>query len=174
MIFRLKLKCDRVFPCQSCVKRGCEGICPEGSLVSGRGSRYILANTEQLHEKIIQLTDRIRELEDALRVTCEEHARCLNPKLPPLDPPHPLLREDLLLIKNQLELYGLDRSQLGSRSSDSQYFSDGSDLDPRLGGDQHQPYSPLEMPYPNSAQQLMEPAHARHVRGHVSFLIALS
>ncbi|KAE9405690.1 hypothetical protein BT96DRAFT_988202 [Gymnopus androsaceus JB14] len=61
---RLKLKCDRNFPCQSCRKRGCGDICPEGALTSGRGSRFILANTGQLHAKISQLSDRVRQLED--------------------------------------------------------------------------------------------------------------
>ncbi|KAL0961374.1 hypothetical protein HGRIS_006329 [Hohenbuehelia grisea] len=63
---RLKLKCDRIFPCQSCCKRGCAEICPEGALTSGRGSRFILANTEHLHEKITQLQERVRQLEEAL------------------------------------------------------------------------------------------------------------
>ncbi|KAI0032310.1 hypothetical protein K488DRAFT_50178 [Vararia minispora EC-137] len=27
---RSKLKCDRSFPCQSCIRRGCAAICPDG------------------------------------------------------------------------------------------------------------------------------------------------
>lgn len=93
---RLKLKCDRVFPCQSCVKRGCGSLCPEGALTSGRGSRFILAGAEQLHEKIHELGDRVRQLEDALealQATCSSH-------------PHPLLAPELLKIKTSQELYG--------------------------------------------------------------------
>jgi len=30
--FRLKLKCDRVVPCASCTRRGCESICPNGEI----------------------------------------------------------------------------------------------------------------------------------------------
>ncbi|CAA7269113.1 unnamed protein product [Cyclocybe aegerita] len=93
---RLKLKCDRVFPCQSCVKRGCGSLCPEGALTSGRGSRFILANTEQLHEKIFELSERVRQLEDALEFL---QSRCSNQ-------PHPLLAPDLLKIKTSQELYG--------------------------------------------------------------------
>ncbi|KAF9465748.1 hypothetical protein BDZ94DRAFT_1214127 [Collybia nuda] len=92
---RLKLKCDRVFPCQSCVKRGCGSLCPEGALTSGRGSRFILANTEQLHEKITQLSDRVRQLEDALgslQSTCSNQ-------------PHPLLSPELLRVKTSQDLY---------------------------------------------------------------------
>lgn len=92
---RLKLKCDRVFPCQSCSKRGCAEICPDGALTSGKGSRFILANTEQLHAKIIQMSDRIRQLEDALETV---QAKCSSD-------PHPLLHQDSLRIKNSLELY---------------------------------------------------------------------
>ncbi|KAG1797771.1 uncharacterized protein HD556DRAFT_1355214 [Suillus plorans] len=87
--------CDRVFPCQSCSKRGCAEICPDGALTSGKGSRFILANTEQLHAKIIQMSDRIRQLEDALE---NVQAKCSSD-------PHPLLHQDSLRIKNSLELY---------------------------------------------------------------------
>ncbi|KAJ3733329.1 hypothetical protein DFJ43DRAFT_995462 [Lentinula guzmanii] len=89
---RLKLKCDRNFPCQSCRKRGCGDICPEGSLTSGRGSRFILANTGQLHGKISQLSERVRLLENALR----DHA----------NPEHPLLAPNLLQMKTIQEFYG--------------------------------------------------------------------
>ncbi|TFK39044.1 hypothetical protein BDQ12DRAFT_682922 [Crucibulum laeve] len=94
---RLKLKCDRVFPCQSCVKRGCGSLCPEGALTSGRGSRFILANTEQLHEKITTLSERVRQLEEALGIL---QSTCSNR-------PHPLLAPELLRIKTSQELYGM-------------------------------------------------------------------
>ncbi|KAF8175186.1 hypothetical protein K438DRAFT_2045735, partial [Mycena galopus ATCC 62051] len=82
--------CDRVFPCQSCCKRGCAEICPEGALRSGRGSRFILANTEQLHEKITQLSEPVRQLEDGLESVSGQH---------------PLLAPDLRRIKTSQELY---------------------------------------------------------------------
>ncbi|KAH7870937.1 uncharacterized protein C8R40DRAFT_616952 [Lentinula edodes] len=37
---RLKLRCDRTFPCGSCKKRGVSDICPDGVLVSGKGTRF--------------------------------------------------------------------------------------------------------------------------------------
>ncbi|KAF8628808.1 hypothetical protein AX15_003703 [Amanita polypyramis BW_CC] len=92
---RLKLKCDRVFPCQSCVKRGCSSLCPEGALTSGRGSRFILANTEQLHDKIFQLSDRVRQLEDALETLQGSSS----------NQPHPLLVAELRSIKTSQDLY---------------------------------------------------------------------
>ncbi|PVG02737.1 hypothetical protein CPB86DRAFT_780152 [Serendipita vermifera] len=63
---RLKLKCDRNSPCGSCVRRGCPSICPDGQLVAGKGSRYILSSTRELHDKIEALQARIKELEAAL------------------------------------------------------------------------------------------------------------
>jgi len=106
---RLKLKCSRVFPCTNCVKKGCAAICPQGSLTTGKGNRsvffflllvllsthlsFVLANTEILHEKINDLSSRVRFLEDAL---ADAHA-CYS------DQPHPLLSDELLQIKRPLE-----------------------------------------------------------------------
>lgn len=39
MVTYITLQCDRVFPCQSCCKRGCAEICPDGALTGGKGSR---------------------------------------------------------------------------------------------------------------------------------------
>ncbi|KAF9443665.1 hypothetical protein P691DRAFT_737567 [Macrolepiota fuliginosa MF-IS2] len=97
---RLKLKCSRVFPCSNCVKKGCSAICPEGSLTTGKGNRFVLANTEILHEKINQLANRVRQLEDAL---LESHHRSS-------DQPHPLLSDDLLQIKRPLERERMDEA----------------------------------------------------------------
>ncbi|KAI5120441.1 hypothetical protein M0805_009903 [Coniferiporia weirii] len=108
---RMKLKCNRVFPCHTCVKRGLEGICPEGSLVTGRGTRYVLAKTEKLHEKILLMADRIRDLEDAFRSLHLEHATCRVSSSSVTT--HPLLRDDLLHIKGQLELYGISYPSSG-------------------------------------------------------------
>jgi hypothetical protein len=75
-------------PCSKCVQRGCGSICPEGSLTPGKGNRLILANTEELHDRIDVLASRNRELENALR---EVQKRVT-------DDPHPLLRTDLLSV----------------------------------------------------------------------------
>lgn len=90
---RLKLKCSRQFPCSNCVKKGCSAICPEGSLTTGKGNRFVLANTEALHDKINVLANRVRSLEDAL---AQSHA--LNSH-----EPHHLLNDELLQIKRPLE-----------------------------------------------------------------------
>ncbi|KAH7101016.1 fungal-specific transcription factor domain-containing protein [Auriculariales sp. MPI-PUGE-AT-0066] len=88
---RLKLKCDRVWPCGPCQRRGCSAICPDGSLIPGKSNRFILADTKQLHERIEELSNRIRELEDALKAA---HAS---------PTPHPLLRDELLRLKAPLQ-----------------------------------------------------------------------
>ena len=62
--------------------------------------RFILANTEQLHEKITQLSDRVRQLEEALETVQSTNT----------DRPHPLLAPDLLRIKTSQDLYGVHQS----------------------------------------------------------------
>ncbi|KAF8079273.1 fungal-specific transcription factor domain-containing protein [Lyophyllum atratum] len=83
---RLKLRCDKNVPCEKCVSRGCGSICPDGSLTPGKGNRLVLANTEELHDRIEQLCTRNRELEKALRTLQESVS----------DEPHPLLQKDVL------------------------------------------------------------------------------
>jgi hypothetical protein len=56
--------------------------------------RIVIANTETLHDKINQLAIRVRQLEDALAA---DHALTTRE-------PHPLLTDDLLSIKNPMEL----------------------------------------------------------------------
>ncbi|KAJ7064791.1 hypothetical protein C8F01DRAFT_983201 [Mycena amicta] len=65
---RLKLKCDKSVPCGSCVRRGCESICPCGILSAGQGTRFILADTDELHAQIAAMSQRIRQLEEALAI----------------------------------------------------------------------------------------------------------
>ncbi|KAH7922442.1 hypothetical protein BV22DRAFT_1037465 [Leucogyrophana mollusca] len=86
---RLKLKCDKKLPCGSCVRRGCPTICPNGSLSTGQGTRFVLADTEHLHRKIAEMGQRIRQLEDALAIFQAGVSSEV----------HPLLVEDLLAIK---------------------------------------------------------------------------
>ncbi|KAG2007078.1 fungal specific transcription factor domain-containing protein, variant 3 [Coprinopsis cinerea AmutBmut pab1-1] len=92
---RLKLKCDKTVPCSSCKRRGCSAICPNGSLITGQGTRFVLADTEKLHAKISQMSDRIRQLEDALAVS----------HLTTTKETHPLLTRELLKVKSSLELH---------------------------------------------------------------------
>ncbi|KAF7347397.1 hypothetical protein MVEN_01495500 [Mycena venus] len=86
---RLKLKCDKNVPCGSCARRGCESICPLGNLSAGQGTRFILADTDQLHAKIAEMSQRIRQLEEALAIL---QAVVSTER-------HPLLTTDLLSIK---------------------------------------------------------------------------
>lgn len=82
---RLKIKCDKQIPCQSCQRRGCAALCPNGSLATGQGTRFVLAATEHLHRQIASMSGRIRQLEDALGLLQSQCSTEL----------HPLLRDDL-------------------------------------------------------------------------------
>ncbi|KNZ78888.1 hypothetical protein J132_09134 [Termitomyces sp. J132] len=84
-IFSLKIKCDKQIPCQSCQRRGCAALCPNGSLSTGQGTRFVIAATEHLHRRIAALSARIRLLEDALIS---------------LQASHPLLHPDLVAREN--------------------------------------------------------------------------
>ncbi|TFY69763.1 hypothetical protein EVJ58_g254 [Rhodofomes roseus] len=100
---RLKLKCDKTVPCSSCKRRGCSSICPNGSLTTGQGTRFILADTDRLHRKIAEMSDRIRELEDGLSLCQSSISR----------DPHPLLSHDRLKIKSGLELHSAANARFG-------------------------------------------------------------
>ncbi|KAF8233042.1 hypothetical protein L208DRAFT_1268931 [Tricholoma matsutake] len=100
---RLKLKCDKTVPCSSCKRRGCSAICPNGSLITGQGTRFVLADTEKLHQKIGQMSDRIRQLEDALAILQSTQTR----------DPHPLLHRDLLKIKSSIDLHSAAEGEDG-------------------------------------------------------------
>ncbi|KAL1413451.1 hypothetical protein Q8F55_001218 [Vanrija albida] len=82
---RLKLKCSRSWPCTSCEKRGCAQICPNGQMKSTTGKRLILANTEELHQ-------RISLLEVGL---AKAHAKVSSD-------PHPLLSQTYLFTTPQV------------------------------------------------------------------------
>ncbi|KAJ3716438.1 hypothetical protein C8R42DRAFT_678428 [Lentinula raphanica] len=84
---RLKIKCDRLVPCSTCVKRGCQTLCPNGTIPPGQGSRFVLAATDHLQRKLAKYEARMHSLEDALTIAQTAYN---------LDP-HPLLvnREDV-------------------------------------------------------------------------------
>ncbi|RXW20115.1 hypothetical protein EST38_g5746 [Candolleomyces aberdarensis] len=108
-------------------KRGCAEICPTGVLVSGKGTRFILANTEQLHGKIHEMSERIRVLEDALGSThrkyeghirsCpsqEQYASVDDEEAEDQAPSHPLLQAELLNIKSTMGLYTASGTSQGN------------------------------------------------------------
>ncbi|KAF8509603.1 hypothetical protein BU17DRAFT_98789 [Hysterangium stoloniferum] len=70
----------------------CASICPQGRM-SSKGSRYVLANTEQLHDKIDSLIIRVRQLEGALEELQARHYP---------DKPHPLLSKEPLAAARPL------------------------------------------------------------------------
>ncbi|KAF9530528.1 hypothetical protein CPB83DRAFT_850478 [Crepidotus variabilis] len=78
---RLKVRCDRVIPCSTCVKRGCGALCPNEIIPPGDGGRFVLAATNHLLQKITKLESRMRSLEDALAIMHGSES----------EHPHPLL-----------------------------------------------------------------------------------
>ncbi|KIY70219.1 hypothetical protein CYLTODRAFT_371322 [Cylindrobasidium torrendii FP15055 ss-10] len=80
---RLKIRCDRIVPCTTCVKRGCGSLCPNGTVPPGEGGRFVLAATEHLETQRQDLEARMHALEDALAVAYLGHS----------DEPHPLLAQ---------------------------------------------------------------------------------
>jgi len=60
--------------------------------------RFVLADTEKLHQKIAKMSDRIRLLEDALAILQSTVSG-------PDGEPHPLLHRELLGIKSSIELH---------------------------------------------------------------------
>ncbi|GAA5865743.1 hypothetical protein JCM8547_002763 [Rhodosporidiobolus lusitaniae] len=65
---RLKLKCDRVWPCSSCRKRGCSEICPSGvSKPPGKAVR-IAAEFSALLRRVDELEALVRELGGGVRI----------------------------------------------------------------------------------------------------------
>ncbi|KAK0205495.1 hypothetical protein DFS33DRAFT_1328864 [Desarmillaria ectypa] len=78
---RLKIRCDRMVPCSTCLKRGCASLCPNGTVPPGQGSRFVLAATEHLQSTLQKLEDRMHSLEDAIAIVYGANS----------DTPHPLL-----------------------------------------------------------------------------------
>lgn len=82
-----------------------------------RPLRFVLADTEKLHQKIAHMSDRIRQLEDAVAILQSTLS----------NEPHPLLTRELLTIKSSIELHaavgqdtfsGQGSSKTGQRSED--------------------------------------------------------
>ncbi|KAJ3753480.1 hypothetical protein EV360DRAFT_97010 [Lentinula raphanica] len=102
-------RCSRVFPCGNCVKKACDAICPDVL------SRFVFANTEDLHDKISQLATRVRQLEDAL---AHSHRNSSSQ-------PHPLLSDELLQIKMPLEQKRTDGAHTKEKQPDTNDTFDG-------------------------------------------------
>lgn len=86
--------------------------------------RFVLANTEELHEKITQMSDRIRRLEDGVMALSGSDS-------------HPLLSSDLLKIKSIIDLHSaaaIDKRGESFKSEYSNTLDDESQGLDRFGG----------------------------------------
>ncbi|KAL1700938.1 hypothetical protein EV121DRAFT_213170 [Schizophyllum commune] len=63
---RSKIKCDRNVPCQSCVRRGCANVCPNGTMAATKANKTLKAQTEKFSARVKCLEERVKELEGAL------------------------------------------------------------------------------------------------------------
>ncbi|KIJ44330.1 hypothetical protein M422DRAFT_30475 [Sphaerobolus stellatus SS14] len=79
---RLKLGCERKWPCQNCRKRGCADICPDG--IFTKGMRSTKNERLVMHERIGEMSSRITLLKNAI----EQLQSLVSTE------PHPLLREE--------------------------------------------------------------------------------
>lgn len=59
-------------------------------------NRFVLANTDKLHSKLLDMSKRIRQLEDALHIA--------HTSISPNSYPHPLLTDEMLSIKTGVDL----------------------------------------------------------------------
>ncbi|KAF7317961.1 Fungal-trans domain-containing protein [Mycena kentingensis (nom. inval.)] len=108
--FSLKLRCDRAMLSMQQLRqarmrrymprrflnhwsRYAVASLPNRVQTGPQGNRFVLASTQELHQHISELANRVRELEDALR-TSHSHIS---------GDTHPLLSEDLLRLKAPLQ-----------------------------------------------------------------------
>ncbi|EAU90302.2 hypothetical protein CC1G_12055 [Coprinopsis cinerea okayama7 len=100
---RSKLKCDRIFPCQSCVRRGCAGICPEGTLAATKGNKVLMAHAQRLQEEVKTLTAKVNELQAQLA-----EAGLKDKSAPRFTPPH--------MVQGMRSVESHERGENGSAS----------------------------------------------------------
>ncbi|KAG6889960.1 hypothetical protein C0992_003440 [Termitomyces sp. T32_za158] len=55
--------------CAECRRRGCPGICPEGTLAATKGNKVLMAQAQKLTEQVKSLNARVRELEATLALS---------------------------------------------------------------------------------------------------------
>ncbi|WAR60197.1 hypothetical protein PtB15_9B134 [Puccinia triticina] len=72
---RLKLKCDRTWPCSSCTKRGCARICPDGTLQS----KVRTKDTSVLLARISELENLLQSKDHQLRLHCSDDRQAEHP-----------------------------------------------------------------------------------------------
>ncbi|KZP31739.1 hypothetical protein FIBSPDRAFT_723809 [Athelia psychrophila] len=86
---RSKIKCDRVFPCQSCIRRGCIGH--TGTLAAVKGNVILATQAKRLENDVKSYQARINELEAALKARTGGS--------------HPALHQSTLAAQDEPQLY---------------------------------------------------------------------
>ncbi|KXN89399.1 hypothetical protein AN958_05772 [Leucoagaricus sp. SymC.cos] len=83
---RSKLKCDRVFPCQSCVRWDAYYMRPTCILPATKGNKVLMAHAQELSKQVKQLTSRVRELEELLEMRAPHLLKMKVEKQEPAEP----------------------------------------------------------------------------------------
>ncbi|KAF9077224.1 hypothetical protein BDP27DRAFT_1208913, partial [Rhodocollybia butyracea] len=65
---RLKIRCGGHVPCPACVERGCQALCPNGTIPPGQGNFVLAATVDHPHHKLAKLEAHMHALEDALAI----------------------------------------------------------------------------------------------------------
>ncbi|KAF8514968.1 hypothetical protein JB92DRAFT_2916501 [Gautieria morchelliformis] len=81
---RLKLRCDRGVPCQSCIRRGCTALCPNKCFTDEATPSSLKATSLRNREQIQSLKQRVTDLEDALASNYPTHPLLAQRNLPSL------------------------------------------------------------------------------------------
>lgn len=90
------------------------GICPDGQLSAVKSARYVLASTEELHQRIQTLTFRVHELEYALE---QSHSKAESST-------HPLLESRLKKIaKDPRQSDSEDEADMNAQATTSEAFA---------------------------------------------------
>ncbi|KAL1720709.1 hypothetical protein EV715DRAFT_196408 [Schizophyllum commune] len=92
----------RVFPCQSCIKRGCASLCPNGTMPATKGNKVLLAHSQKLGEHVKSLQNRVRELEAALAASRDDH-----PLLQPEQLPGTSTDDDVQRVTNAIGMLSI-------------------------------------------------------------------
>ncbi|KZP23765.1 hypothetical protein FIBSPDRAFT_736809, partial [Athelia psychrophila] len=59
-------ECRRIFPCESCIRRGCDS-CPNGTLAPTKGNPLLVGQIQRLRNQVKSAEARVEELQNRLR-----------------------------------------------------------------------------------------------------------
>ncbi|KAJ3844127.1 fungal-specific transcription factor domain-containing protein [Lentinula raphanica] len=130
---RLKLKCDKKIPCNSCVRRGFSSLCPTQSLTTTPATKR--NDTVALRKKLQTIDEHVKQLENALSmlqatVSSEPHPLLVghprSSKIEPQSQGSSLMQSDMVDALGTLTLGKLGGARYLGRSAVSESLLEGS------------------------------------------------